>query len=178
MQSEAPPIVTLRPSRPADIVAHAKITPSPEIARMYGAGSGDLPSPSPDRSAAWFDWLNSHPFARIIACDDVAVGAVRLHGLNKTDCRARLAIGLFSEADLGHGIGRRAIALTLDHAFTAMALHRVDLRVLAFNTRAIRCYTACGFTHEGTERDAALIDGAFHDDWIMSILSHEHPVAD
>ncbi|SFC50117.1 GNAT family N-acetyltransferase [Tropicimonas isoalkanivorans] len=55
-----------------------------------------------------------------------------------------------------------------------MGLHRVDLRVLSFNTRAIACYRACGFVHEGTEREAAFIDGEWHDDWIMGILSHEH----
>ncbi|WP_051928544.1 GNAT family N-acetyltransferase [Palleronia rufa] len=54
-----------------------------------------------------------------------------------------------------------------------MALHRVDLRVRAFNARAIRCYLSCGFRHEGVGREAALIDGEGHDDWIMGVLDHK-----
>jgi [ribosomal protein S5]-alanine N-acetyltransferase len=49
----------------------------------------------------------------------------------------------------------------------------VDLRVLAFNERAIACYTKCGFVIEGRERETALIDGTWYDDVMMSILEHE-----
>jgi RimJ/RimL family protein N-acetyltransferase len=42
--------------------------------------------------------------------------------------------------------------------------------VLAYNTRAIACYRACGFVEEGGERQAALVDGSWHDFVIMSIL--------
>nr|WP_246252582.1 GNAT family protein [Sulfitobacter algicola] len=94
--------------------------------------------------------------------------------MNEADKRARLTIGLFGEAHLDRGIGREAICLTLDHAFGDMGLHRVDLRVLSYNQHAIRCYTSCGFVHEGTEREAAWVGGAWHDDWIMGILADEH----
>ena len=30
-------------------------------------------------------------------------------------------------------------------AFGILGLHRIDLRVLAYNTRAISCYRRCGF---------------------------------
>ena len=166
--------VILREPCERDAEVHAGHPPSPEIVRMYGGDVRNLPQPSLERSREWLSWLENHPFARIIEADATAVGHVRLHSLEQADRKARLAIGLFSEARLGQGIGRRAVKMTLDHAFTAMGLHRVDLRVLSFNERAIRCYRACGFVHEGTEREAALIGGERHDDWIMGILSHEH----
>ncbi|MBN8292690.1 GNAT family N-acetyltransferase [Rhodobacter sp. NTK016B] len=175
MTADPPPrLVTLRPLQEGDASLHAAIPPSAEIARMYGGGSNAFAGPDPERSRRWLMGMQADPYARMIETDGQPVGHIRLHSLVRADRRARLAIGLFAEADLGRGIGRQAIARALDHAFGAMDLHRVDLRVLAFNTRAIRCYAACGFVHEGTEREAAFIDGQWHDDWIMAILSHEH----
>jgi RimJ/RimL family protein N-acetyltransferase len=166
--------VRLRSVQETDAAHHAAWPPEAEIVRMYGGEISRAPQPDLDRSKAWVAWMQDHPFAAMIECNGQTVGHVRLHSLSEADRRARLAIGLFATQFLGKGIGRRAIALTLDHAFGPMGLHRVDLRVLAYNTRAIRCYKACGFAHEGTERQAARIAGEWHDDLIMGILSHEH----
>jgi len=54
-----------------------------------------------------------------------------------------------------------------------MNLHRVDLKVLDYNKRAIRCYEKCGFKSDGILRDSAFIEGAFHSDVTMSILEDE-----
>ncbi|MEM6462571.1 MAG: GNAT family protein [Pseudomonadota bacterium] len=166
--------VELRDPIDDDAQVHFSYPPVAEIVHMLGGETTDLPAPNLDRSKRWLEWLRGHRFAKIIVCDNDPVGHVRLHSLDAADKRARLAIGLFPEAHLGRGIGRKAIGLTLDHAFIEMGLHRVDLRVLSFNRRAIRCYASCGFVHEGTEREAAWIGGAWHDDWIMGILAHEH----
>ena len=174
MPSDHSPQVQLRPVQDTDAAQHAAWPPEAEIVRMYGGEISKAPQPDLNRSKAWVAWMQDHPFAAMIESDGQTVGHVRLHALSAQDRKARLAIGLFSTQFLGKGIGRHAIALTLDHAFGPMGLHRVDLRVLAYNTRAIRCYKACGFTHEGTERQAAWIAGEWHDDLIMGILSHEH----
>jgi RimJ/RimL family protein N-acetyltransferase len=63
--------------------------------------------------------------------------------------------------------------LILDHAFHDLNLHRVGIRVLAYNTRAIRSYQRCGFLIEGREREAAFVNGQWHDDVIMGLLEHE-----
>ncbi|MEM1045493.1 MAG: GNAT family protein [Pseudomonadota bacterium] len=166
--------VKLRDPIDADALVHFSFPPAAEIVRMYGGETNDLPSPDLDRSKHWLKWLRDHPFSKVIVCEGDPVGHVRLHSLDKADKRARLAIGLFAEAHLGRGIGRKAIGLTLDHAFGELGLHRIDLHVLSYNKRAIRCYASCGFVHEGTEREAAWIGGNWHDNWIMGILAHEH----
>lgn len=172
------PIVRLRAPRPADIAARAALGRSPAILRMFGHDGPTNTTMTTTDAQGWFDRLSAHPHAWVIESDDALAGELRLDGLDPADRRARLALGLFSDRDLGRGIGPRAIAQALDHAFGPLGLHRVDLRVLAFNTRAIRCYTACGFRHEGTLRENAWIDGAWHDDLIMGLLAHDprpHP---
>ncbi len=113
------------------------------------------------------------PYGWVIDLDDRAIGAVRLHSLNAPDRCARLAIGIFAPECWGLGYGTLAIRLVLRYAFEELRLHRVDLRVLDYNTRAIACYEKCGFVREGVERESALVDGQWHSDVIMGILEGE-----
>jgi ribosomal-protein-alanine N-acetyltransferase len=55
-----------------------------------------------------------------------------------------------------------------------LKLHRIDLRVLSFNVRAVRCYEKSGFVREGIEREGAWISGQWESDVPMSILEHEY----
>ena len=55
----------------------------------------------------------------------------------------------------GAGTGRAAIDPVLDHALGRLGLRRADLGALASDRRAIRCWLARGFVHEGAEREAA-----------------------
>ena len=169
--------VLLREVEPSDIDAYLAAGVSPEIHRMYGGDPGNLPEASVARARDWFNEMQSAPSAFVIEVEGQAVGHLRLHSFEMHDGRARLAIGLFREEHLSKGIGRKAIALLLRHAFDELKLHRVDLRVLGFNKRAIRCYTACGFVLEGTEREAVLIGNTWQDDCIMSVLRDEYLVA-
>jgi RimJ/RimL family protein N-acetyltransferase len=54
-----------------------------------------------------------------------------------------------------------------------MNLHRVELEVFDYNSRAIRCYEKCGFKLEGRRREAMFRDGRYHDALIMAILREE-----
>ncbi len=116
----------------------------------------------------------AHPLCWAVEVEGRLLGEARLDGLNLQDSRARLATGLYDVSQLGKGLGREMIRLVLSHAFETIGLHRVDLRVLAFNERAMRCYRACGFVEEGRERESARIGDVWHDDIIMGILSEEY----
>jgi RimJ/RimL family protein N-acetyltransferase len=169
-----PPIV-LRPPRPEDAADRLALGRNREIVRMFG---GDTNRPMPpltaDEVSRWLEGIVAHPHAWIVEHEDRLLGEVRLDNLNDHDARARLSTGLLDAAKLGQGLGRRVVRLLLGHAFVQLKLHRVDLRVLPYNTRAIRCYRSCGFVEEGRERESALVDGERHDDLIMSILRHEY----
>ena len=59
-------------------------------------------------------------------------------------------------------------------AFEAMGPHRVDLRVLETNIRAVRCYKRCGFIHEGVEAETAFAEGPWGSDLRMRLLVAEY----
>ena len=84
-----------------------------------------------------------------------------------------MAIAIYDRNMLGMGVGTAAIQLLLRHAFCELKLHRIGIRVLAYNDRAIRSYAKCGFILEGRERETAFVDGEWHDDFMMGLLSTE-----
>ena len=84
-----------------------------------------------------------------------------------------MAVGIDDKERLNQGLGTEAIRLILGYAFDVLRLHRISIRVVAYNKRAIRAYEKCGFKVEGSEREAALVDGVRHDDIKMGILERE-----
>ena len=74
----------------------------------------------------------------------------------------------------GKGIGKAALSLILEYAFSELNLHRVFLNVFSFNKRAIKLYEKMGFMHEGVLRQAFYRAGDWHDIVIMSILKNEY----
>jgi RimJ/RimL family protein N-acetyltransferase len=165
--------VSLRAPVPAAAEARAALGISAEINLMYGFVSDTPEAMTSARAERWLQGILNQPNAWIVEEDGMLVGGGGLNDINEADRRARLAIGMFNERHIGRGIGRKVTDLVLQQAFGPLGLHRVDLRVLSFNIRAIRCYEACGFRLEGIERESALVGGDWHDDWIMAILEQD-----
>jgi [ribosomal protein S5]-alanine N-acetyltransferase len=92
--------------------------------------------------------------------------------------RASYTVGLFVAGLRGQGLGREITRLVLAWAFGELGVHRVELEVLAFNSRAIRCYLACGFRQEGIRRQAELYPDGFQDLIMMSVLKSEYAAQD
>ena len=167
------PRVTLRPPLEADIDVRLELGNDPDIHRFYGGGRADLQPLTRAGAESWYRRLAALPCGWVIEHRRL-IGEIRLDNINLSDGRAGLAVGIADATALGRGLGTEAIGLVADHAFGAMGLHRIGVRVLAFNARAIRAYEKCGFRVEGRERESALIDGAWHDDIIMGLLADEH----
>jgi len=83
---------------------------------------------------------------------------------------ARYTVGLFVRTLRGRGLGREVTRLVLAWAFDMQGVHRVELEVLASNSRAIKCYLACGFRQEGVRREAELYPDGWKDFIVMGVL--------
>lgn len=167
----------LRPFQSDDVAGRIRCGKDPEIIRMFG-GSPAFDDPVPmsvEEATAWYDAVSNeaNPLHWAVEFEGDFIGTARLHQLNAPDRRARYAVGLLDAGRLGMGLGTEVTQAILRYGFNELGLHRIDLRVLAYNTRAIRCYLRCGFVEEGREREAAYVSGAWHDDVIMGMLEHE-----
>ena len=180
----------LRQPVTADIAARVEIPRDPEENRLYG-GTGEPKRFTPDEVAAHLAtftqqdlnvtrrfvlsalvWPDGQPVAEP---KGRYIGSIRLDGISWDHRQARLSIGIFDRRFWSQGYGTEAIQALLPYAFDELRLHRIGLRVLAHNARAIiRCYEKCGFRREGIERQTALINGTWHDDLIMGILECEY----
>lgn len=147
---------------------------APELAAQAGEPGPHSPTITPDEAQAWFDRLVIYPNAWVIEVDGQLVGEARLDNLNPHDLRAHLGVSIYHPRYLGQGIGTAAVRALLAEAFGPLGLHRVALRVLPSNLRAIRCYERCGFRREGVERESARVGDGWEDDLIMAILDHEY----
>jgi RimJ/RimL family protein N-acetyltransferase len=87
---------------------------------------------------------------------------------------ASYTVGLFVAVLRGGGLGREATRLVLAWGFDVLGLHRIQLEVLATNSRAIRCYVACGFRQEGIRREAQLYPDGWKDFVVMGLLQPEY----
>jgi RimJ/RimL family protein N-acetyltransferase len=87
--------------------------------------------------------------------DSHCIGSAGLRVDANQHC-ATYSVGLFVAALRDQGLGREITGLVLSWAFDVLGLHRIQLDVLAANSRAINCYLACGFRREGVRREAEL----------------------
>lgn len=112
-------------------------------------------------------------FFLILAPDGRIVGESVINEIDWDLRRANFRIALYAPADRGKGIGGWAIETTRDFAFEELRLHRLELDVYSFNTRAERAYLKAGFRREGVLRDAVRDGDGYADDILMAILEEE-----
>jgi len=90
---------------------------------------------------------------------------------------ATYAVGVFVPGLRGQGLGREIPRLVPAWAFGVLGVHRVELEVLASNSRAIGCYRACGFRQQGFRCQAGLYRDGWKDFILTAVLQPEYASA-
>nr|WP_243239745.1 GNAT family protein [Sulfobacillus harzensis] len=172
----------------ADIPSRVEIPRDAEENRMYG-GDGTPKTFSPEEVRQRLTALTSQNsevsrswvLAAKIWPDGLAVsqpkgryiGQITIFAIDPDHRNARLRMGIYDRRFWSQGYGREAVRRILQHAFDDLHLHRMALRVAAYNLRAIRSYESCGFVVEGRERESLWMDEHWWDDVIMGVLDSE-----
>lgn len=123
------------------------------------------------------EWLNQKVFTGkviqfIIVSNDVPIGSVYLQNIDNFHKKAEYGIFIGSQEGCGKGIGTVVAKYILKYAFEEMQLHRVYLRVLENNIRAIQCYEKAGFCREALLVDDVQINGKYQNIVIMAALNN------
>ncbi|MDD5110668.1 MAG: GNAT family protein [Patescibacteria group bacterium] len=108
----------------------------------------------------------------IMTTDGAMIGTV---GLTIYPVHRRAVYGIFigDPRYWGQGLGTEAGRLAVAFAFRRLRLHRIELRVYAYNIRGMKSYKKIGFRTEGRLRDHLYRDGTYHDEIVMGILRSE-----
>jgi GNAT superfamily N-acetyltransferase len=136
---------------------------------MYEPGERD--SPVRDLAAELASLGRSANSVVLLAeLGDQLIGYAQLTGgsLRRSRATAYLVIGVLAQA-AGHGTGTALLRQARAWA-VARGLHRLELTVMAHNTRAIRLYERMGFSVEGRRSECLVVDGHFIDELTMATL--------
>ena len=106
----------------------------------------------------------------ICTMDDKPVGSVYLRDIDQRDRKAEYGIFIGEESAWGKGYGTAAAKMMLSYGFEQVSLHKIFLRVLADNVRAIASYEKAGFVREAYLKDEVFLDGKFCDIVLMAII--------
>ncbi len=106
--------------------------------------------------------------------DSALVGIIDLAKISWISRNGEIGIfAVFHPNYRGKGLGKDALIVLLDVAFSVLNMHLVYLWVASFNNRAIGFYEKIGFETQGKLREMAFRDGQHHDVVIMDILKSE-----
>jgi RimJ/RimL family protein N-acetyltransferase len=128
-----------------------------------------------EEEKTWIEGFRKQPHSILLVADAGGPGASNVVGVlsfktqprYRMRHRGRLGIGV-QVSYRGVGIGEALLRVLLEWAAVESELERVELSVLAHNTRAINLYRKLGFEVEGRgERAFKLADGSYYDDLQM-----------
>lgn len=98
---------------------------------------------------------------------------VLTHFKSRTPVSREIGYRLFEPALAGQGYITEAVRLLADYLFRVHTWHRLELLIAPENTGSVRVAQKCGFTAEGTLRQAFFINGSYHDVTIHGLLRPE-----
>jgi len=101
------------------------------------------------------------------------VGYVQLALIDYHERRAAVGILVGEKQMWGRGIGRTALRILLDYAFTVRNLERIYAEVYGFNQRSLRLMERVGFQKEGILRQHEIHNGARQDMHFFGMLKTE-----
>lgn len=167
--------LVLRAVEPDDAGFLADLINDPEVRASLGAY--DLVYPvSKDMEEKWIRERSARDDEShlIVTCrrGRGPLGMLSIKDINWRNSSAHITI-MLERASWDKGYGSEAVSGALDFLFNKMNMHRVWLRVVETNARAIRCYEKCGFRREGTLREDVHTRGRWRSSHIMSVLADE-----
>lgn len=122
----------------------------------------DARIPTMDDQMRWFKRVQQPDrkfFSLVTVPAGILIGNCGFVDIDLTKGEATLRITIGDPASHGKGYGTEAVGLLLKHGFESMGLHRVLLKVLKSNVRAVKTYEKGGFSvvSENGEHDKAIL---------------------
>jgi [ribosomal protein S5]-alanine N-acetyltransferase len=99
------------------------------------------------------------------------IGTCTLFRLDEQNRRAELGYALAREY-WGQGLMSEALTALLEHAFSALDLHRIEADVDPRNAPSVRILERLGFEREGLFRERWLVAGERQDSLMLGLLRH------
>lgn len=173
--------LVLRPLRRRDARAWRRVrAENAEWLRPWEATSPDLDAPPPT-FAQQLRELNRQarqgralPFA--LEHDGRLAGQLTVGGITWGSMRSGQVGYWIDRALAGRGLVPTAVALTVDHCFSTLGLHRLEVNIRPENAASLRVVEKLGLREEGLRRAYLHIDGAWRDHRCFAVTAEEVPL--
>lgn len=107
--------------------------------------------------------------------DGRLVGQVTAAGITMGSLRGA-SIGYWIDSRVaGRGLTPMAVAMAVDHCFSALGLHRIEIVIRPENVASLRVVEKLGFRHEGSRPSFLHIDGDWRDHEVFALTADEVP---
>jgi RimJ/RimL family protein N-acetyltransferase len=101
------------------------------------------------------------------------IGNCGIHGVSLPHRTGEIGIVIGETQYQNQGYGRDALLTLLRFGFETLGVHRLCIRAVADNERAVHLYGSIGFTEIGRERQAVYLHGRFRDHIVWDMLEEE-----
>jgi len=115
----------------------------------------------------------TYPFA--IEVDGRFAGQVTVNNIVRGSAQFASIGYWLDQRYAGHGIMPRAVAMAIDHCFSTVGLHRVEVCIRPENTNSLRIVEKLGLREVGLAPRFLHIDGAWRDHRIFAVTAEECP---
>ena len=115
----------------------------------------------------------TYPFA--VEVDGRFAGQVTVNNIVRGSAQFA-SVGYWLDREFaGHGVMPRAVAMAIDHCFSACGLHRIEVAIRPENSNSLRVVEKLGLSEVGYAPRFLHIDGAWRDHRIYAITVEECP---
>ncbi len=115
----------------------------------------------------------TYPFA--IEVDGVFAGQVTVNNVVRGSAQFASVGYWIDERFAGRGVMPRAVAMTVDHCFGPLGLHRVEIAIRPENTNSLRVVEKLGIPEVGYAPRFLHIDGDWRDHRLYAITAEDVP---
>ena len=167
------PRLRLRPLDEADVPALFALFSNPTALRFWG----HAPFASVSEAEALVQEAHTHARAGTNLrwgverkdAPDRLIGTGSLYAVVRE--HRRCEVGFILSPDVwGHGYGREIVRALIEHAFSALQLHRLEADVDPRNIASLRTLERCGFRREGYQRGRYHLGGEVQDSVLLGLL--------
>ncbi|MFJ2620661.1 GNAT family N-acetyltransferase [Glutamicibacter sp. NPDC087344] len=113
------------------------------------------------RQGTGYAWVLTLP--QLHGSQPPIIGQVSVSGVQWGAARSASIGYWIDQSHAGFGLMPEACALVVDHCFSALGLHRLEINIRPENTASLRVVDKLGFRDEGLRRGYLHIDGKWRD---------------
>jgi len=164
--------VRMRPIEKKDLEKTLKWANDPEIAYY----TGYIFPVSMEMEVKWYERILAEENRKTFIIENkegVVIGLTATLNIDWKNRKAERSMLIGEKEYWDQGYGRESVRTMLNHIFNIMGMNKVYGRIIDYNEAALKMDLGAGYSQEGYIKDDILIQGEYHDRYLIGITKAE-----